>query len=81
MSVIILPFLGVGLEIFYHYSCFCKTDEQNDVGAQSRHQIDKPQSSQNLDYEKEHKILKEKVKTDALEHKARPQEPTEVSGR
>lgn len=51
------------------------------MGAQSHHQIDKPQSSQDLDYEKEHKILEDKVKSDALEHKAGPLESTEVPGR
>ncbi|XP_057766680.1 uncharacterized protein LOC130987087 isoform X2 [Salvia miltiorrhiza] len=56
-------------------------DEPKDVGAQFHHLIDKPESSRNPDYVKEHEILQDKVLSDALEHKAWPVESAEISGR
>ncbi|KAH6788540.1 hypothetical protein C2S51_003546 [Perilla frutescens var. frutescens] len=60
-----------------------ETNEPRDVGLQSNHPIDKPESSRNLDHEKDVKqeILEDHVKPNALEHKSGPQEPTGISGR
>ncbi|KAL1569242.1 hypothetical protein AAHA92_00742 [Salvia divinorum] len=58
-----------------------ETDEPKDVEAQSPHLSDKPESSRNLDYEKEHKIREEKVKSNVSEHKAGPYKSSEISGR
>lgn len=49
--------------------------------AQSPHLIDKHESIQNLDYEKEHEIREEKENSNASEHRAGRQESSEISGR
>ncbi|XP_042022447.1 uncharacterized protein LOC121769759 isoform X2 [Salvia splendens] len=58
-----------------------ETGEPKDVEAQSPHLIDKHESIRNLDYEKEHEIHEEKVKSNASEHRAGPQESSEISER
>ncbi|XP_042021683.1 uncharacterized protein LOC121769071 isoform X2 [Salvia splendens] len=58
-----------------------ETDEPKDMEAQSPDLIDKHESIRNLDYEKEHEIREEKVKSNASEHRAGPQESSEISGR
>lgn len=79
----LLLFWVLQLEIIILLFLFCKTDEPKDIGAQSYHPIDKLESSQNLDHEKDvkHEIVEDRVKSDALERKARGQESMEISGR
>ncbi|XP_047967394.1 uncharacterized protein LOC125211578 isoform X1 [Salvia hispanica] len=58
-----------------------ETGEPKDVEAQSPHLIDKHESIQNLDYEKEHEIREENENSNASEHRAGRQESSEISGR